>query len=54
MDFPAGNIKEDCASEDLLFQVILDMDVPLSSTIEVTDLHIVRRVPIVSPIVCTP
>lgn len=38
MDLMADNIKEDRTPEDLLFQVMLDMGVPLSSTIEVTEI----------------
>ena len=38
MDLLADNIKEDRTPEDLLFQVMLDMGVPLSSTIEVTEI----------------
>ena len=38
MDLLTDNIKEDRTPEDLLFQVMLDMGVPLSSTIEVTEI----------------
>lgn len=38
MDLLADNIKEDRTPEDLLFQVFLDMGVPLSSSIEVTEI----------------
>ena len=35
-DMLADNIKEDCTPEDLLFQVMLDLGIPLSSKIEET------------------
>ena len=38
MDLLADNIKEDRTPEDLLFQVMLDMGVSLSSTIDVTEI----------------
>ena len=38
MDLLADNIKEDRTPEDLLFQVMLDMGVELSSSIEVTEI----------------
>ncbi len=38
MDLLADNIKEDRSPEDLLFQVMLDMGVELSSSIEVTEI----------------
>ncbi len=38
MDLLADNIKEDRTPEDLLFQIMLDMGVELSSSIEVTEI----------------